>query len=510
MTISTSPIYSNIESSIRNLQATRQATQQHSWQHILQPFNTSQVFRQTSLLAIESQRYIKDIHIPDTPHQSLLQDLIAKVTMDLLQLARIATVIILFAYVPARCHAEDFSSIYFFGDSLSDVGNLNAVTLGILPGDAYYDGRFSNGPVYSELLADEFGLGPLRPSIRGGTGFAYGGGRTSGTSFFEGGLFIRDLDDQIDDLLADDVDADGLYVVFAGANDFVLGGQTNPAVPVRRIGNQLERLVGQGVQNILSINLPLLGETPRFSNDAERMNQLSSDFNSQLNAQLNQLGEAHADLNLHRFDLAHVMSNVVALDEQYGFSNVTDESIRELSADGYLFWDDVHPTTATHRLLATAIFSAFDPDALIGDFNFNDQIDKYDVDILGYQITSNDIRGEYDLDGSGSLDIEDVTWALQNAATQNGDIDLNGRVEFADFITLSRNFDRAGEEVRWSHGDLDLDLKVGFSDYLILARNFDSFRDPITSVPEPNAFGWLLLGLIAIIRRRCGCAQRAA
>ena len=194
MTISTSPIYSNIESSIRNLQATQQATQQHSWRHILQPFNTSQVFRQASLAAIGAPRYIKDIHIPDTPHQSLLQDLIAKVTMDLLQLARIATVIILFAYVPARCHAEDFSSIYFFGDSLSDVGNLNAVTLGILPGDAYYDGRFSNGPVYSELLADEFGLGPLRPSIRGGTGFAYGGGRTSGTSFFEGGLFIRDLD----------------------------------------------------------------------------------------------------------------------------------------------------------------------------------------------------------------------------------------------------------------------------------------------------------------------------
>lgn len=445
------------------------------------------------------------MHSSTTPVQKSPRDRFADTTLGLfLRVVRISITACLIVAITSETVRSDFSSIYFFGDSLSDVGNLDAVTLGFLPGDAYFDGRFSNGPVYSELLADRFGLGPLEPSIRAGTNFAYGGGRTSGTSFFEGGLFIQDLDDQIDDFLSGEIDADGLYVVLAGANDFLLGGQTNPSVPVRRIGNQLERLAGQGVKNILSINLPLLGETPRFSSDAERMNQLSSDFNSQLGTRLDQLDNAHAELNLHRFDLAHVMSNVIALQVQYGFTNVTDAAIQANAPQGYLFWDEVHPTTETHQLLAAAIYSIFDTDPFVGDLNFNNQIDKYDVDILGYQITHNDPRDEYDLDGNGLVDNDDVEWVLRNAATQNGDVDLNGRVEFPDFITLSRNFDNVGEEVRWSHGDLDLDLHVGFSDYLILARNFGTLADAVISVPEPAAGRWwCLTGLLSVICRTC-------
>ena len=79
-----------------------------------------------------------------------------------------------------------FSDLYVFGDSLSDVGNLSAATLGFLPGSDYFDGRYSNGPVYAELLAEKLGLEPLRRSGEGGNNFAYGGASTSGTSFLEG------------------------------------------------------------------------------------------------------------------------------------------------------------------------------------------------------------------------------------------------------------------------------------------------------------------------------------
>jgi len=51
--------------------------------------------------------------------------------------------------------ATDFSNIVIFGDSLSDNGNLYAQTKKLVP-DArqYYQGRFSNGPVWVEYLAD--------------------------------------------------------------------------------------------------------------------------------------------------------------------------------------------------------------------------------------------------------------------------------------------------------------------------------------------------------------------
>ena len=47
-------------------------------------------------------------------------------------------------------------NIYVFGDSLHDTGNLFKATEGEMPSRIYYEGRFSNGPVYCEYLADIF------------------------------------------------------------------------------------------------------------------------------------------------------------------------------------------------------------------------------------------------------------------------------------------------------------------------------------------------------------------
>ena len=57
--------------------------------------------------------------------------------------------------------APSFSGLVVLGDSLSDNGNA---------------GRFSNGPVWVEHLAEWLGL-ELRPSRLGGTNHAVGGAR---------------------------------------------------------------------------------------------------------------------------------------------------------------------------------------------------------------------------------------------------------------------------------------------------------------------------------------------
>ena len=51
--------------------------------------------------------------------------------------------------------AGTFTNLYVFGDSLSDAGNVFAATAGQQPGSPYYDGRYSNGPVWVEYLAEE-------------------------------------------------------------------------------------------------------------------------------------------------------------------------------------------------------------------------------------------------------------------------------------------------------------------------------------------------------------------
>ena len=97
--------------------------------------------------------------------------------------------------------AGPFTQLVVFGDSLSDVGNIAQATGDIYPGQYYSNDRFSNGPVYVEALATGLGLPTTVRSTAGGDNFAYGGAKTFGTGGFEG-IFIRDVDEQVDQYLA--------------------------------------------------------------------------------------------------------------------------------------------------------------------------------------------------------------------------------------------------------------------------------------------------------------------
>src|SRR4051794_18523441 len=128
--------------------------------------------------------------------------------------------------------AGPFSNLVVFGDSLSDVGNIAQAPFVNEPGPYYWKGRFSNGPVYAESLAAGLGLPTVvRSTSSGGSDFAYGGAKTTGTTGLDS-LVIQDVDDQVSQYLSSRT-ANGttLYVVFAGAND-LLKGQTDMSVPV--------------------------------------------------------------------------------------------------------------------------------------------------------------------------------------------------------------------------------------------------------------------------------------
>ena len=52
-----------------------------------------------------------------------------------------------------------------------------------------------------------------------------------------------------------------------------------------------------------------------------------------------------------------------------------------------------------------------------------------------------------------------------------GDANEDGKVEFADFLILSKNFGKQSDAV-WADGDFDDDGKVVFADFLLLSANF--------------------------------------
>src|SRR6516165_7101387 len=84
--------------------------------------------------------------------------------------------ILLLGLANGPLRADPITQIVVFGDSLSDVGNTFAAK-GITPAP-YFQGHYSNGPIWVEQLAARLGLPAPLPALLGGTDFAFGGAET--------------------------------------------------------------------------------------------------------------------------------------------------------------------------------------------------------------------------------------------------------------------------------------------------------------------------------------------
>jgi phospholipase/lecithinase/hemolysin len=308
---------------------------------------------------------------------------------------RILFFVILLVTVPVldcTAVAASFGNLVVFGDSLSDIGNIAQAPFLNEPGPYYWNGRFSNGPVYAETLATGLGLATLaRSTASGGNDFAYGGAKTTGTSFPDN-LFVQDIDDQVGKYLASrTANASTLYAIFAGAND-LLDGQTNMSVPVSSLQSSINRLITAGAREFLVFNLPPLGDAPRFNTSQTTLTQFntrSQQFNSALATMLDSVHASNPTVTVYRFDVTALFDQAFANPHLFDLTNVTGSAAPGLAPgdtsydtskivsnpNQYLFWDDLHPTSAVHLILAhRALDLFFSP----GDYSRNAASDAAD------------------------------------------------------------------------------------------------------------------------------------
>lgn len=306
----------------------------------------------------------------------------------------LAGTVLLLATVSASVTAAPYSNVYFFGDSLSDTGNdfilsstLHASdpSFPIVPDPAGYNdsGRFSNGPVYSEQLAARLGF-DLRPSLLGGTNYAYGGART-GSVTLPGSLSFEQQVQQFTEAPGA-ADPDALYVLFIGGNDArdILGGLAAPdtmSAAVARIGAAIEAVAAEGAQHLLIPNVTDLGLVPAATGNGaiERNPQataVAAAFNELLAAMLRQFDGT--PLDIVPFDTFAILNEWSADPARFGLTDARHWcqhptgatlpngqpeyviSCSDADAAGHLFWDDIHPTTTGHRLLADAFLAALE------------------------------------------------------------------------------------------------------------------------------------------------------
>lgn len=246
--------------------------------------------------------------------------------------------------------------LYVFGDSLSDSGNVFRVTEGTYPPTPpYFQGRYSNGPVWVEQLATKLGL-----SAEQTKNFAYGGATTANAR--ENG--IPGVLVQVQNFVKSNPQADpkALYVVWGGANDY-LGGATNPTRVVENITTAIESLSKTGAKRFLVANLPDLGSFPatRNTSTAESLNSLSQTHNATLSRSLQTLNQKLGnETQIFTLDVGRLYQDAIAAPNKFGLKNVTNSCLNNAACtqpSEFLFWDGIHPTTKTHQLLAETAFS---------------------------------------------------------------------------------------------------------------------------------------------------------
>ena len=273
--------------------------------------------------------------------------------MDLRKLLTVAaSIAILPAAFPTSAKADPFSSVIVYGDSLSDNGNLYA--LSGYPPPPYYQGRLSNGPVAVEQLAANLGV-PLHDFAYIGATSGVGNYSDGGTQTTVGYAGLPGLEAEVAlsaPLLASSaLVSTSLFVVWGGANDFITGG--SPYTAASNIDAIVATLEGDGATHILVPGVPNLGLTPEFYGSSIAT-AYSIAFDTALQATL-----PHGATYVDTFNL---LANVEANPSAYGFTNATSACFTGTmlcsSPNSYLFYDNFHPTTAGDSLVAAEFQAA--------------------------------------------------------------------------------------------------------------------------------------------------------
>lgn len=293
---------------------------------------------------------------------------------------------LLFTLITQADSENEFENLYVLGDSLSDQKNLASTgQIPFLAGPPYADGRFSNGPVAVELLAESLGL-ELKPSLHliqqfTGTNFAVAGAKA-------GGQEPIDLTTQLGALLS--LNPAGfserdLFILFFGGND-IRGTRSiasnKDAFPIlldaaKKVVEAAQILISFGAQNIMIVNAPDIGKIPETGlapgNDtrlSRRLSIRSRVFNFFLKRSVLQL-RRQTVARIVPVDLFGFLKFLTKNGKDLGYKNVTGACFVQTGPlptdqienplcdfDRFLFFDTIHPTAVTHARAAKFLESA--------------------------------------------------------------------------------------------------------------------------------------------------------
>lgn len=222
--------------------------------------------------------------------------------------------------VSSVAYSASISNVYIFGDSLSDTG-----------------AGLSDGVLWPVYFSPQVGT-----TYNAANNYSVAGARTV------------NLASQVSAYQADNptADPDALYVVWAGAND--IGAGLGAADAANNLINTISTLSAFGAENFLVPNLPDLGFVPSYVNAGLSTFGTNESilFNSTIDSAYS------ASTNVLIADIFGFHHDVLTEPSAFGLTNATDSCLSAgADCSTYLYWDNLHPTTAGHSLISDVFVS---------------------------------------------------------------------------------------------------------------------------------------------------------
>jgi outer membrane lipase/esterase len=276
-----------------------------------------------------------------------------------------------------------YDDFFFFGDSLTDTGNIASLSP-ISLGPGYPGTSVTNGITWAKYLDPNVitgtALGAAMIPTDGSVDFSFAGATTGGTSTLPSVITQTGLFAAAQTLV--ELDSNDLAFVWGGGNDFLAADLTLPPDQLQtslvgiagtgsaNIITAVENLANSGIKNVAVMKLLNIGLAPRLNSIPgipQSFGGVAAIFNTQLESGLLPIAQ---NINVMMIDIDAFLSDAIANKAAYGLTNVEDAAapnadsgvpspLTEAELAAYLFYDDIHPTTAAHRQLAQFVAAHF-------------------------------------------------------------------------------------------------------------------------------------------------------
>ncbi len=274
---------------------------------------------------------------------------------------------------------QSYDRLVGFGDSLSDTGNLNRNTLGIFVNKrTYWEGRWSNGPVWLEYAAKAMGI-PLNNYSVGAAETREKAGNGPDR------LVIPGLGRQIDQFIKQDkahITDKTLVSIWIGSNNYLFDGNDVPQLAVSDIKAGIEKLLAQGLKHFVIGQVGDLSAVTGTPNSVEDLSFFGPEHDRLLQVMIADHKASYPKVQVRIFNTIASGQKQVTETEVYGFSDTKNpcykgdlrgnfEGEQKFCEDylGVRLWDKVHPNTKSHCYYAVQLFEdlnfSIDSDAMV-------------------------------------------------------------------------------------------------------------------------------------------------